>query len=133
MNADEKDMLILKKATEDDMKTIWKMQVRAFSDLLEKYQDFETSPAAEGFEKVLARYRQPWTTYYSSPIAASGSVTCSVREAETPFHKVAVIVTSPVPVSSINSVSATATSGSEDDHLIVPVMASSGTTLYWIQ
>ena len=57
-------MLILKKATEDDMKTIWEMQVRAFSDLLEKYQDFETSPAAEGFEKVLARYRQPWTTYY---------------------------------------------------------------------
>ena len=57
-------MLILKKATEDDMKTIWKMQVRAFSDLLEKYRDYETSPAAEGFEKVLARYRQPWTTYY---------------------------------------------------------------------
>ena len=46
------------------MKTIWKMQVRAFSDLLEKYRDYETSPAAEGFEKVLARYRQPWTTYY---------------------------------------------------------------------
>jgi len=57
-------MLILKKATEDDMKTIWEMQVRAFSDLLEKYRDYETSPAAEGFEKVLARYRQPWTTYY---------------------------------------------------------------------
>ena len=46
------------------MKTIWEMQVRAFSDLLEKYRDYETSPAAEGFEKVLARYRQPWTTYY---------------------------------------------------------------------
>ena len=57
-------MLILKKATEDDMKTIWEMQVRAFSELLEKYQDFETSPAAESFEKVLSRYRQPWTTYY---------------------------------------------------------------------
>ena len=57
-------MLILKKATEDDMKTIWEMQVRAFSDLLEKYRDYETSPAAEGFEIVLARYRQPWTTYY---------------------------------------------------------------------
>ena len=46
------------------MKTIWEMQVRAFSDLLEKYRDYETSPAAEGFEIVLARYRQPWTTYY---------------------------------------------------------------------
>ena len=46
------------------MKTIWEMQVRAFSDLLEKYRDYETSPAAEGFVKVLARYRQPRTTYY---------------------------------------------------------------------
>lgn len=58
------DNVILKIATEDDMQTIWKMQVHAFSDLLEKYQDYEMSPAAESFEKVMARYRQPWTTYY---------------------------------------------------------------------
>ena len=48
----------------DDMETIWKMQVEAFSDLLDKYQDYDTSPAAESFEKVMARYEQPWTTYY---------------------------------------------------------------------
>lgn len=54
----------LKIATEDDMQTIWRMQVRAFSDLLEKYQDYETSPGFESFEKVMAKYRQPGTTYY---------------------------------------------------------------------
>lgn len=56
--------VVLKAATDDDMQTIWKMQVSAFSELLEKYQDYETSPAAESLDKVMARYRQPWTTYY---------------------------------------------------------------------
>ena len=51
-------------ATEKDMQTVWEMQVKAFSDLLEKYRDYGTSPAAEGFEKVMEKYRQPWTTYY---------------------------------------------------------------------
>ena len=51
-------------AEQDDMRTIWEMQIRGFADLLEKYQDYETSPGAESFEKVMAKYRQPWTTYY---------------------------------------------------------------------
>ena len=46
------------------MHTIWEMQIKAFSDLYEKYQDHETSPAVESFENVMARYQQPWTTYY---------------------------------------------------------------------
>ena len=48
----------------EDIETIWRMQVEAFSELLEKYQDYETSPAAESVDKVLARFEQPWTTYY---------------------------------------------------------------------
>jgi hypothetical protein len=54
----------LKAATKDDMQTIWGMQVAAFSELLEKYKDYDMSPAAEPFEKVMARYEQPWTVYY---------------------------------------------------------------------
>jgi len=54
----------LKPASRDDMETIWKMQIEAFSELLEKYRDYETSPGAESFEKVMARYEQPWTTYF---------------------------------------------------------------------
>ena len=39
----------LRVAARDDMPTIWRMQVEAFSGLLEKYQDHDLSPAAEGF------------------------------------------------------------------------------------
>ena len=46
------------------MQMIWKMQTKAFSSLLAKYQDYDMSPGAESFEKVMARYEQPWTTYY---------------------------------------------------------------------
>ena len=51
-------------AEKNDMEEIWKMQVEAFSSLLEKYQDFDLSPANENFEKVLHRFEQPWTKYY---------------------------------------------------------------------
>ena len=54
----------LKPVVREDIETVWRMQVEAFSELLEKYQDYETSPAAEGIDKVLARFGQPWTTYY---------------------------------------------------------------------
>lgn len=37
----------LKKATREDIETIWKMQVKAFASLLEKYQDYDMSPATE--------------------------------------------------------------------------------------
>ncbi|MBR4759237.1 MAG: GNAT family N-acetyltransferase [Lachnospiraceae bacterium] len=54
----------LEKVTKEDIETVWKMQIEAFSGLLEKYQDHDMSPGAEPFEKVLARFEQPWTTYY---------------------------------------------------------------------
>lgn len=54
----------LRKATREDIETIWKMQTEAFSGLLKKYQDFDTSPAAESLEKITAKFEQPWTTYY---------------------------------------------------------------------
>ena len=69
--------VILKAVTEEDLETLWQMQVSAFSDLLEKYQDYEMSPAAESFEKVMARYRQPWTTYYF--IVAEDEVVGAIR------------------------------------------------------
>ena len=51
-------------AKKEDIETLWKMQVEAFSDLLDKYQDYDLSPAAESFDKVMARFEQPWTKYY---------------------------------------------------------------------
>lgn len=54
----------LKPVLQDDIVTVWKMQVEAFSELLKKYQDYDISPATESMDKVSARFEQPWTTYY---------------------------------------------------------------------
>lgn len=40
------------------------MQLEAFRELLDKYQDFDTSPGCEKVEKVEARLRQDFTYYY---------------------------------------------------------------------
>ena len=58
------DTVSLKAASRDDLQAIWEMQINAFSELLDKYQDYDMSPAAESIDKVLARYEQPWTTYF---------------------------------------------------------------------
>ena len=56
--------IALVRATECDMKEIWKMQVEAFKSLLEKYQDYDMSPATESYENLLNKFKQPWTKYF---------------------------------------------------------------------
>lgn len=56
--------VILSRANIDNAKEIHAMQVEAFKKLLEKYQDFDTSPANENIEKVEARLKQDFTFYY---------------------------------------------------------------------
>ena len=67
----------LKPIKREDVETVWKMQVEAFQVLLDKYQDYDMSPAAEPVDKVLARFEQPWTTYYF--IMANGEKTGVIR------------------------------------------------------
>lgn len=43
---------------------LWKMQINAFKSLLEKYQDFETSPGAETKEKIEDKLLQDYTFFY---------------------------------------------------------------------
>lgn len=57
-------MVELLRANIEDAKEIHAMQVEAFKELLEKYQDFDTSPANENIEKVEARLKQSFTYYY---------------------------------------------------------------------
>ena len=59
-----KDSLKLMPVKKEDLDTVWKMQVEAFSGLLAKYQDYDMSPASEKIDKIEARFNQPWTTYY---------------------------------------------------------------------
>lgn len=54
----------LLRANIDDAKELHAMQIEAFKELLEKYQDFDTSPGNETLEKVEARLKQDFTFYY---------------------------------------------------------------------
>ena len=48
----------------EDAEKLWKMQVTAFKELYDKYQDTETSPATEPMDKIMMRLEQPFTYYY---------------------------------------------------------------------
>lgn len=54
----------LKRVGAEDAQKLWVMQKIAFSELLIKYQDYETSPANESEDRVLERLRQPFTFFY---------------------------------------------------------------------
>ena len=56
--------ITLLRATIDNAQEIHAMQIEAFKELLEKYQDFDTSPGNENLEKVAARLKQDFTFYY---------------------------------------------------------------------
>ena len=61
----------------DDAEKLWKMQIEAFYDLYEKYQDAETSPATEKIDKIIMRLNQSFTYYYF--IEANGIIVGAVR------------------------------------------------------
>jgi GNAT superfamily N-acetyltransferase len=54
----------LVRADLNDCDKIWTMQIKAFSDLLEKYQDYETSPGNEEKERIEAKLSQAFTYFY---------------------------------------------------------------------
>lgn len=53
----------LKKAVLSDCTEIHKMQVSAFTQLLEKYQDYDTNPASEPIERIEFKFNQDSTDY----------------------------------------------------------------------
>lgn len=70
-------MIELKKAGPQDCEALHAMQVEAFQELLEKYHDTDTNPAAEPLERVEARMAQDTTDYYF--IQADGRKAGGVR------------------------------------------------------
>ena len=54
----------LEKIKIDEAEKLWKMQIEAFQNIYEKYQDTETSPAAEKVDKTIMRLKQPFTYFY---------------------------------------------------------------------
>ena len=57
-------MVSLVRASEEDARLLYEMQLRAFRRLLTKYRDYATSPANEPMTRTLARIRQAETEYY---------------------------------------------------------------------
>ena len=56
--------ITLVKVTREDLETVWRMQIDAFSGLLNTYQDYDMSPGAEPVEKIIARFEMPGSVYY---------------------------------------------------------------------
>lgn len=56
--------IILRKAERTDCPQIHEIQAKSFQPLLDKYQDFDTNPAAESLERIYERFDQEYTTYY---------------------------------------------------------------------
>lgn len=54
----------LKRASVNDAETIWHMQKEAFAELLDKYRDYDISPANEPVERIKERLLQPYTYFY---------------------------------------------------------------------
>lgn len=55
----------LKRAALKDSHTIWKLQLEAFAELLDKYQDYDISPGNETIERIEEKLKQPYTYFYS--------------------------------------------------------------------
>ena len=54
----------LVRASVEDADVIWQMQLAAFAELLDRYQDFDINPGNEPLEKVQWRFSFPATYFY---------------------------------------------------------------------
>lgn len=54
----------LVRAEKSDLQTVLGMQVEAFTPLLEKYKDYETSPASESLERITQKFEQRGSHYF---------------------------------------------------------------------
>ena len=57
-------VISLRKATYEDCHLLHSIQVKSFVELLQKYNDFDSNPAAESIDKIEQRFQQPYTDYY---------------------------------------------------------------------
>ena len=67
----------LLRASVQDAEIIWKMQVEAFAQLLQRYQDYDTNPANENVDRTRWRLEQNHTFFYF--IEADGQIVGAIR------------------------------------------------------
>ena len=56
--------IILQKATLADAKLIWQIQLKAFKELLDKYQDYNTNPGNDKIDKIIEQMNEENSTFY---------------------------------------------------------------------
>jgi len=54
----------LVKATVADAEELYKMQIKSFKPLLDKYQDYEVNPGAEKIDRTIYRLNEKNSSYY---------------------------------------------------------------------
>ncbi len=52
------------KASVEDARELYSMQIEAFKKIYQKYQDHDTSPVTENLEKTVKRLKEDFTDYY---------------------------------------------------------------------
>ncbi|EJS68973.1 N-acetyltransferase [Bacillus cereus] len=79
--------ITLEKATEIDAEVIFQMQIESFSPLLNKYKDYETSPASESIEKTISRINNTDGGYYKIIVDLDlvGAICISHKEEKSRF------------------------------------------------
>lgn len=69
--------ILLERAAAEDAKVLHLLQKAVFQPLLDKYQDFETSPANETMDRLLLRIEHPSGRFFK--ITAEGKLAGGVR------------------------------------------------------
>lgn len=54
----------LRKAEYSDCPVLHSIQLHSFVELLQRYEDYESNPAAESLDQIQQRFEQPFTDYY---------------------------------------------------------------------
>lgn len=69
--------IFLERAKDEDAKHIYEMQKESFRELLEKYEDHETSPASEPLSKTVEKLKSESTYFYF--IKSDGETVGAIR------------------------------------------------------
>ena len=63
-SSSNKQDITLKRANLDKANQILEMQITAFENLLNKYQDYDTNPGAEDLDKIIKKLKQRGSYFY---------------------------------------------------------------------
>ncbi len=85
-------MIELVKIGPQDAEELYRMRILAFQPLLDKYQDFDTNPAAETFEQFQRYFRENSDCYFIEADGKRAGALRVVRQSETECYLSSILV-----------------------------------------